>query len=118
MAFLPKCSGGGRSGGWRSYRGRGGGGVDRVGGTPPAEGARRRLRRDIAALVARMREHVAMAPHINCLGRVSQPGDRITAFERSRTLEPTTGAVTRDERERRLLADRFGSELHRVLHVA
>jgi hypothetical protein len=85
-----------------------------------ADGARRRLRRDIAALVARMREHLAGAPRID---RCEFPAlvvthDTIMPRRHSAIPKPTTRPPRHDERERRQLTDRFGAELQRVLRYA
>jgi transposase len=80
-------------------------------------GARRRLRRDIAALVGRIREHLAAASAVDHsdLLLVGVTHDRVEPVENSPAEEPATRAPGHDEREHRQLTDRFGPELQRVL---
>jgi hypothetical protein len=83
-------------------------------------GARRRLRRDIAALVGRMREHLATGQQVHGFGNLAV----VVTFERSQVRanspgrEPTGPSPRRDQRGHRQLTDRFGAELQRVLELA
>jgi hypothetical protein len=83
------------------------------------DGARRRLRRDIAALIGRMREYLATASEVDCSGfiPVATP-DRVKPAENSPTREPATETPRHSEREHRQLTNRFGPEVQRVLALA
>jgi hypothetical protein len=83
-------------------------------------GARRRLRRDIAALVGRMREYLAVESGVHGFGylRVVVPLGSTEVALHAPAREPTDPSPRRDEGEQRQLRDRFGAELRRVLELA
>jgi hypothetical protein len=84
-----------------------------------ADGARRRLRRDIAALIARMREYLAAAAEVDRSGLIPVVlPDRVKAAENPPTREPATGTARQGEGEHQQLTNRFGREVQRVLALA